>query len=128
MRPAQKRASIRLSPNSSVAVIGIAGVMVCVTRPRHAIIAVTMSIPGHFVARMERAPIESAIHDISAADGRIGRDVGTVIRAGVMHGTMRTYALRIGRGRSRNRQHPQRDRRGDCDYKLLHGISSALHV
>ncbi len=120
-------ATIRFAPNSLITVIGIAGVMVCVTRPGHAIIAVTMSIPGHFVAWMKTAPIESAIHDIAVADGRVGDDVGTV-RVGVMPGTMMMSALRIGRGSSRNRQHTQRDCRGDCDYKLLHGISSASHV
>ncbi len=79
------------------------------------------------VAWMKTAPIESAIHDIAVADGRVGDDVGTV-RVGVMPGTMMMSALRIGRGSSRNRQHTQRDCRGDCDYKLLHGISSASHV
>src|SRR5258708_40216429 len=91
----QREPALRLlATDRSVSIIGIAGVMVGVTRPGHTIAAVTVSIPGHFMAGTKRAPIESAVHDISVADGRVGHDVGAV-RAGVMPGTMMMYALRI---------------------------------
>src|SRR5215472_4720260 len=89
-------------PAHSVAVVGVTSVVVRVTRPGHAIAAVTAGIPGQFMAAMERAPIESAVHDVSVADGRVGKDVGTV-RTGVMPGMTMMHALRTGRDRNQPR-------------------------